>query len=568
MKTERVDDIPLLIAEFEKSELCHLFNQHFPDHGNWSGADGGKVAVSFLTYVLSCSDHRLSHVESWAAERLETLRYCLQYPELSAKDLTDDRLGALLDRFSDKSQWDVFEHAHNQKLIKIYSLGIQDQAIRLDAFITQSHRQASDEFQYGYSKHHRADLPQLKTMMAALDPVSMPLYCVTVPGNTSDDDLYVPIIEELIANLPLVNQLFVGDSKMGNFTIRQHIQSNQHYYLTPLNRKQCTKEELAKYLEEQPSELVTIWDKKKNKEGQIKAQAFEKLVTVKDESTQYSWQERRVLVYSPAYAKRLKDSFEDRIAKAVAALEVILVPKSGRKKLKTHSDVVVKVDQILKKYQVEKMIDVQINERIETKRIRGHLNRPTRTESISHFTIECKINQEKVDQHCRKLGWQIYACNAPADFLNTEQIVLCYRNEYKIEHKFDELLNRVTSLMPVYLKKPNRIKALIQLLILALKYVSLIQFQVRTKLKTTKQTLKELYPGNPGRTTDRPTTNMILRAFRNITLVIVSFENKTFVKISDLKPIQLKILEALNIPPETYLGFNKLIFSHFDFSET
>ena len=87
-------------------------------------------------------------------------------------------------------------------------------------------------------------------------------------------------------------------------------------------------------------------------------------------------------------------------------------------------------------------------------------------------------------------------------------------------------------------------------------------------MKTTKQTLKELYPGNPGRATDKPTTNMILRAFRNITLVIMTMDNKTFVKISDLKPIQLKILKLLDIPPEIYLGFNELIFSNYDFSET
>ena len=40
MKTERVDDIPLLIAEFEKSQLSSLFNQYFPDHGNWTGVNG------------------------------------------------------------------------------------------------------------------------------------------------------------------------------------------------------------------------------------------------------------------------------------------------------------------------------------------------------------------------------------------------------------------------------------------------------------------------------------------------------------------------------------------------
>ena len=47
-------------------DLSNLLNQYFPDHGNWEGVNGGKVAVLFLTYILSCHDHRLSHVEQWA----------------------------------------------------------------------------------------------------------------------------------------------------------------------------------------------------------------------------------------------------------------------------------------------------------------------------------------------------------------------------------------------------------------------------------------------------------------------------------------------------------------------
>ena len=199
--TERVDDIPLLIAELEKSDLSNLLSQHFPDHGNWQGVSGGKVAVLFLTYILSCHDHRLSHVEQWAADRIHTLRYCMNEPELSSKDLTDDKLGALLDRFSDMEQWTLFEHAHNQKLINVYNLNTDSEAIRLDAMITQSHRAVGGEFQYGYAKQHRSDLPQLKTMVATLDPMAMPLYSLTVSGNTADDVLYWPVIESLINNL-------------------------------------------------------------------------------------------------------------------------------------------------------------------------------------------------------------------------------------------------------------------------------------------------------------------------------------------------------------------------------
>ena len=74
-RIERVDDIPLIIAEFQKSNLTELFDEYSPDHGNWQGASGGQVALAFLTYVLSCSDHRISHVETWANQRINTLKY-------------------------------------------------------------------------------------------------------------------------------------------------------------------------------------------------------------------------------------------------------------------------------------------------------------------------------------------------------------------------------------------------------------------------------------------------------------------------------------------------------------
>lgn len=568
MKTERVDDIPLLLAEFEKSKLCELLCTHFPNHGNWQGVDGGKAAVIFLTYVLSCSDHRISHVETWAAQRLITLQCCLSTPDLTAKDLSDDRLGALLDKFSDDANWNSFEHAHNQRLINVYDLNTDGEAIRLDAMITQSHRSAGGDFQYGHSKQHRSDLPQLKTMLATLDPFAMPLFSVTVAGNTADDVLYMPVLEELMNNLTLLHQLFVGDSKMGSLATRSQIQLKDHYYLVPLSKKQCTPQQLAAYLADKPTELVTISKTDKKGVTKVKAKAFERTEKIVNETLGLCWEERRFIVYSPAYATRQQIGFEDRLTKAQTALELLLHPKQGRKQPKSRAELVQMVDAILKKHKVVAFIDYHIEEIVSEKKVRAHLNRPEEIRKTIHFNLEFEVNQAAKELHIDKLGWRVYACNAPKERLSVAQSVECYRNEYKIEHKFDELLNRVTALMPVYLHKPNRIKALIRLLLLALKYVSLIQYQVRTELKATKQTVKELYPGNPGRATDRPTTNMLLKAFNNITLVIMPIGDDIIVKISDLKPIQLKILELLKLPPETYLKFNQLFFSHSDLPET
>lgn len=564
--TERVDDIPLLTAEFEKSELAEKLNQCFPDHGNWKGIDGGKITVGFLTYILSCGDHRLSSVEEWVSERINTLRHCLKAPELTSKDFTDDKLGLLLDRYSDASQWSEFEFALNKSLINVYNLDLKDEAIRVDAMNTQSFRSPEGDFQIGHAKQHRADLPQIKSMIAVWDPLAMPIHSLIASGNTSDDVMYMPVIKDLIKHMELKYQLFVGDTKMGSQETRCEIQESKNYYLMPLSQKQCSQAQLAEYLKKKPEVLVEVKTEDKKGKIHLRAQAFEEHQTM--EVHGIKWEERRIVVYSPAYAKTQTTAFEKRLDKAQSELEDILTAKQGRKKLDTLAEVQTAVDNILTKQEVSDLVEVKIIEQTTTKEVRKYGNRPQENRPSTQFSLEITVDEAKKDQQLQLLGWRPYACNAPAERLNTTQVVECYRDQYQVEHKFNELLNKVTALMPVFLQKENRIKALIRLLLLALKYVSLVQYQVRKELKATKQSVKELFEGNPSRATNKPTTNLMLNAFRNITLVFVLLNGKSFVKITGLKPVHLQILNLLKLSPEVYLDLEKLFFSPPDFSET
>lgn len=567
MKIERVDDIPLLIAEINKSQLGEYLNEYFPMHGNWEGLDGGKITVAFLTYILSCSDHRLSHVEPWALERIETLRYCLEDSTITSKDFTDDRLGLLLDKYAQDDLWQEFESAYNQSFIDIYNLDLESEAIRLDAMLTKSHREASGDFQYGFSKHHRSDLPQLKTMVAALDPLAMPLFSCTTSGKKSDDELYLPVIQQCEI-MGLSHQLFVGDSKMGSQYTRYYLQSKGHYYLMPLNKKQCRKEILIDYLSNQPTELVTLYAKDTQ---EIKAKAFEvieHMSYITDKGIEYKWEERRIVVYSSSYGKNQKETLENQIQRAKDKLSVIVQPKKGRRRLRTITEVEIAINKILEQHKVKPFFNITINEKVTVRTIKKHKNRPQREERTSTFTLDIQINENELQQHIEQLGWSIYACNATIDRLSTIEAIICYRNEYKIEHKFDELMNRITALLPVFLKKEQRIKALIRLLLLALKFVSVIQYQARQYLKKNKEMMNEIYAGNPTRATDKPTTNLMLKAFRNIHLNIVSINGTIFISITDLKPIQMKIIKALDLSFEIYNGMKQLSFSEFNFSET
>ena len=54
--SERVDDIPVLLAQLERMRVQDLLDQHFPTHGNWKGLSLGWCAVVWLSYILSQAD--------------------------------------------------------------------------------------------------------------------------------------------------------------------------------------------------------------------------------------------------------------------------------------------------------------------------------------------------------------------------------------------------------------------------------------------------------------------------------------------------------------------------------
>ncbi|MFN3742907.1 MAG: DUF4277 domain-containing protein, partial [Anaerolineales bacterium] len=107
---ERVDDIPLLLAQMERMGIPSLLDKFFPTHGNWQGLSLGWTATVWLAHVLSEGDHRLNHVQPWAEKRLETLSRCIGQ-KVRALDFSDDRLADVLSALGQDTAWDSFEAA-------------------------------------------------------------------------------------------------------------------------------------------------------------------------------------------------------------------------------------------------------------------------------------------------------------------------------------------------------------------------------------------------------------------------------------------------------------------------
>lgn len=124
--TERVDDVPLLLAHMQRLALPTILDTHFPGHGNHQGLRLGWLVTVWLAHILSRADHRLNRVRPWADQLPTTLNAVLPQP-LRPTDLTDDRFA------------DARAHIHHAGDAYLCPLGKRQlPAAALDDLITQA----------------------------------------------------------------------------------------------------------------------------------------------------------------------------------------------------------------------------------------------------------------------------------------------------------------------------------------------------------------------------------------------------------------------------------------------
>ena len=111
-----------------------------------------------------------------------------------------------------------------------------------------------------------------------------------------------------------------------------------------------------------------------------------------------------------------------------------------------------------------------------------------------------------------------------------------------------------SALRPLLLHDEQRVVALICLLSIALRVLVLLQFVVRRNLQQRSATLKGVYPGQPGRSTAQPTTEMLLLALRGVTLSRITVDGKRISYLTPLNTVQRRILTLMEVPLAIYYG--------------
>ena len=401
-------------------------------------------------------------------------------------------------------------------------------------------------------------------MMATLDPLGLPLATQVVAGNTADDPLYVPAVDRVLQIIDGIGLLFVGDCKMSALSIRAHIHHLGQHYLCPLAQTGKTGEQLLGWIQaatEGQQELQGLYSENEQGERKLLAEgyAFERLTQTEAEGEGIEWTERVLVVRSESYRRVMQEGLERRLQQATEELEALTpVPGRGKRQIQDETELMIAADSILKAHDVEGLLSYTF-ERQEKRQIRylgrgrGGPNRPQQEIVTVRYQITAIARQQEAIAALHKtLGWRAYVTDAPAEQLSLEQAVLAYREEWLIERGFHRLKGVPLSLSPLFVKRDDQVVGLTNLLSLAVRFLTLIEFVVRRKLKQNKEKLTGLIENNPKKGIDNPTTERLLKMFENITLSVVQLPGQTIRHLPALTVVQTRILELLGLSVDVY----------------
>jgi transposase len=554
-RVERVDDIPVLLATLQRLNVAEILDRHFPSGHRWKGElTFGEVACVWLAFLTSQGDHRLCQLQPWAQDNLHTLSACLG-KTVRPLDFQDDRLADMLDHLARDDSWQDCEADLNRHTVRVYHL--DPNLFRVDTTTANAYVEVLSElglFQFGHSKD-RDDQPQIKVALATLDPLGMPVTTFVVPGNCADDPLYVPEIHKVQQAFGPGGKTFVMDCKGAALGTRAYLASTADYYLCPLPEKHVSAEQRRALLQpvwEGRQKLKQVYRPAAEGEAEeLVAEGFSLDVPLQAEvaGRHLTWTERRWLVRSPAFAAGQHKQLDRRLHKAHEQLAQLNERKQGKKRL-TVAEMAAAAAAIVTKQRVEGMLRWAVRTRTMTKEVRGYAGRPGRVVGEREQRLEVSRSEEVIAAVKREMGWRVYATNQLP--LNLAGVVWGYRGQNRLEDNWSRLKGQPLGLTPMYLQQEGRIQGLVLLLSLALRLLTLLEWTVRKKLHESGQTLTGLYPGQPGRQAKRPSAELLLQAFKGVSLAVVETGGQRGTHVTPLTALQEKLLDLWELPPDLY----------------
>lgn len=543
-KLKQVDVLPAVQHYITELKLHDLFDKYVPNNRGFEIKPAQILCMMIMNIVVAAKP--LYKVDEWLLDYLDGKAEEVD----NAAKYNDDRLARGLDELFCADRNSLMAEA-SVAAIKVHEL--ETKRIHNDS-TTVSFAGSYDcqspnavQLKFGHNKDNRPDYKQIVFGMNITEDGHVPISYQVFNGNQADVNTHAPNWENLRKFLATEDFIYIADSKLCSEDNLHYIEKNDGKFITimPRNRNETSlfreRVQQGEKIDWQPA-YATEHSRKK---GQ--------LITYQTYAEERSWEGYRIVwIHSSSKESQDRHTRERRISKAEENLEQLL-PKLNVYYLKSKEQIEKATREACKG--VAGFIDVEILEDKTTQRVKIGSGRPGpnskyEDRELITYHIQWYRNENAIEQASKTDGIfpLITNTNLPAaDVLRT------YKKQPFLEKRF-YTKKSVLEVAPVFLKKNQRIEAMMFLYFISLMIVSLIERNIRRNMSEERIESLPILPA--GMKTKSPTWNNIRYFFRSVHLALI-VEGDRILKstVKGITELHYRLLKLLKVPPRAY---NKL----------
>lgn len=554
--TRQLGPLPVVNHFLGRLGLHRLLEEYLP-------ADDRRLRLAPATAIgavvrnLVVSREPVYGLERWAAP-FEPAQ--LGLAEEEAGLLNDDRVGRMLARLFDADRASLLTRL---LLDAIERFGIDTSRLHTD---TTSIRFTGTDagadgaarggkrtaaITQGHSKDHRPDLKQLVWSLTVSADGAVPICHRVADGNTNDDVLHVPTRDQLVTLLSRADFLYVADCKLCSREAMDHIHRLRGRFLTVLPASRAEDRQSRDWLVgHDPG-----WVQAQRRPARRQSDPDEVWWTCAP-----PWPSaegyRMVWVNSSSKLTRDAEARRDRIARGIAALDELNTPLASPKtRIKTTVAVEQAATAALDQAAATRWITFQVTERVEEtirQEKRGRPGKDTRYRKLTrtHHRVAFTVHEDIIARDAASDGCYPLITNDRG--MTDAELLAADKWQPNLEKRHAQL--KGTQLVaPVFLHDPARIEGLLCCHFIALLVHALIERQIRHAMAERDLTTLSVYPEDRG--SAAPTAARVLEIFTGLARHQLTDQHGTLVQTfqPELSPLQLQILDLLDIPATAYL---------------
>ena len=511
IESQHLSHLGIVAGVIKKIGLISKIDSILPKRSNNKKVSHGQSAGAMILNGLGFTERRLYLVADFFKNK-PVDKYLGK--NIISDDLNDDTLGRTLD--------EIYKYGTTKLFSEVaFKIGKEFSFLGKSAHLDTSTLSVEGKYDenetemkitHGYSKDHRHDLKQVTLSLTTTGPSGFPIWIEGLSGNSSDKTSFHKTIESVKAFQKDLKKsepfYWVADSALySKKKLLEH--GDSVLWLTRVPESIASAKALV---EGENLNWTSINDQYKFVElGSTYGNIRQRWIVIESEQAKY----RELKTFN-----RLLEKQEREIVK--------LVKVKSKERFYSNEEIEKEIKKIKSKYKNYSFENISTKYNSQKKK-------------YYKVSITFEKNKSRIEKVKRSKGRFILSTNNIDYKLSASELLSEYKDQSKTERGFRFLKDDSFLISDVYLKKPERIQALLLIMCLSLMVYNVGEYILRKKMIEEKESIKNII----GKEVFRPTLKMIFWLMRAVDLVKITIKNKIEYIVTNLTENHEKILRLL-----------------------